>query len=238
MSTGAVVGLTVLGAVVLLCAGEFAARALVRARLAGMCADVLFHRPAVALGARPVLLQLAERRLARVGVDTDGEPADPRALLLRGEARGVSTAPGGLRLRALDARATLPLPWIRYAAEAAGGNGDGVVVRSISLMPRRGALSVTVGLPVAFGRGIDVRMAIAVTVADGRLAFRATDLSMPLSPVPVPIPMAWAIDSWIVALRAKVIPPALDALTITAVEWGRDAVIVDVTAHDATVPMS
>lgn len=236
MSTGAVIVAAVVIVALLICA-ELVARWKLRSRLVELSTGMIGTRPAISLARRPVLLQLAERKLAGVGIDTlDGAP-EPSTIIVHGHARGIEQVAGGLRLGALTASATLPLAWMRRAAESAQAGSDGVVVRSISLMPRRGALSVTVRLPVAFGRGVDIRLAIAVTVDDGRLVFRATDLSMPVNPVPIPIPIAWAIDSWIVQLRSSVIPPALDALTISAIRWESDAVVLDVTARDATVPI-
>ena len=110
-------------------------------------------------------------------------------------------------------------------------------MRTLRLLPRRRSVAVTVGLPVAFGLGVDVRVVVAVSVRDGRVALRATDLSMPVSVVPVPIPIAWAIDSWVKEIRPRVIPPALDALTITDVHWGAEEVTLELTADDATVPL-
>ncbi|MGX9295851.1 hypothetical protein [Tsukamurella paurometabola] len=220
-----------------ICAAELLARAALRAGLARRCAPVLGAAPAVVLSRRPVLLQLAVRRLAAVAVDSRTVGAGPHAILLDGRARGVSPVPGGLHLEALAATATLRLSWIRHVADRAQAGDAGVTVRSVALLPRRRALAMTVGLPVAFGLGVDLRVVVAVRVRHGRLVFRATDLSMPVSIVPVPIPVAWAIDSWVKEIRPRVVPPALDALTIADVRWERDAVTLELTADEATVPL-
>lgn len=230
----------VLLAVLLAVAGEWFARRALRAKLAALCAGVLGADPAIVIAhRRPVLLQLAERRLAGVTVDTRTVGAGPHAILLDGRARGVAPVPEGLRLDALDATATLRLSWIRHVVEAAQADGGpgGITVHSIALRPRRRALVLTVGMPVAFGIGVDIRVVVAVRVKDGRLRFRATDLAMPVSIIPVPIPVAWAIDSWVKEIRPRVIPPALDALTITDVRWGAEEVTLELTADDATVPL-
>lgn len=222
-----------------LAVAESVARAALRERLARQCASVLGAVPTVTLARRPVLLQLAARRLSDVGIDSRGAGAGPHAILLDGRATGVAPVPDGLHLDALAATATLRLSWIRHIVEAAqtGGGVGGVTVRSVSLLPRRRSLSMTVALPVAFGLGVDIRVVVSVRVKDGRLVFRATDLSMPVSIVPVPIPVAWAIDSWVKEIRPKVIPPALDALTIEDVRWEKEAVTLDLRADEATVPL-
>lgn len=219
---------------------EREARRRLQEKLMRMCADVLGAPPEVTLDRRPVLLQLLQRRLSRVGIDTVSTDAGPRSILVHGDARGVAQVPEGLRLSELTATATLRLSWIRHVVEVAqaGAGANGVTVRSITLLPKKKSLAMTVGLPVAFGLGVDLRVVILVGLKDGRLTFRATELAMPVSIVPVPIPVAWAIDSWIVQLRPKVIPAALDALTIRAIRWEKKSVTLDLTADDATVPLT
>jgi len=223
-----------------LIAAELLARAALRGRLVGLSSGILGASPVVTLDhRRPVLLQLAQRRLTGVTVDTRTVDAGPHAILLDGHAHGLAPVPDGLRVAGLDATATLRLSWIRHvvdAAQADGGPG-GITVHSVALKPKKRSLVMTVGLPVAFGIGVDIRVVVAVGVDAGRLTFRATDLSMPISVVPVPIPVAWAIDSWVKELRPKVIPAALDALTVADVRWEKDAVTLDLTADDATVPL-
>ncbi|GAA1084815.1 hypothetical protein [Tsukamurella spumae] len=219
---------------------EWFARARLRARLVLLGTPVLGAAPSVVLDVhRPVLLQLLQRRLSGLEITTRDVGAGPHAILLDGRARGLAPVPGGLRVDALTATATLRLSWIRSVIEAAqaGGGIGGITVRAVSLVPRRRSLALTVGLPVAFGLGVDLRVVVAVGVTAGRLTFRVTDLSMPIAVIPVPIPVAWAIDSWVKELRPSVIPPALDALTVTAVHWQEEAVTVDLSAGDATVPL-
>lgn len=221
-------------------AAELVARAALRTRLAGLCSRVLGAPPVVTLDRRrPVLIQLAQRRLAGVTLDTRTVGAGPHAILLDAHARVLAPVPGGLRVTGLDATATLRLSWIRHIVDAAqvdGGPG-GITVHSVALKPKKRSLVMTVGLPVAFGIGVGIRVVVAVGVDGGRLTFRATDLSMPISVVPVPIPVAWAIDSWVKELRPKIIPAALDALVVADARWEKGSVTVDITADDATVPL-
>ncbi|NMD54248.1 MULTISPECIES: hypothetical protein [Tsukamurella] len=234
-----IIGATVVATIGLV-ATEILARTALRRRLVVLSSGVLGASPVVTLDRRrPVLLQLAQRRLAAVTLDTRTVDAGPHAILLDGHARGIAPVPDGLRLAALDATATLRLSWIRHVVDAAQADGapGGITIRSVALQPKRKSLVMTVGLPVAFGIGVDVRVVVAVGVDGGRLTFRATDLSMPISVVPVPIPVAWAIDSWVRDLRPKVVPSALDALTIADVRWENRAVTLDLTADDATVPL-
>ncbi len=220
-------------------AAELLARAALRARLAHRCASVLGAVPTVTLAARPVLPQLALRRLSVVGVQTRTVGAGPEAILLDAHARDVAPVADGLRLGALAATATLRLSWIRHVVDAAQGGGGpgGIAVRSVALLPRRKSLAMTVALPVAFGLGVDLRVVVAVRVKGGRLAFRATDLSMPVSIVPVPIPVAWAVDAWVKELRPQVVPAALDALHISRMRWEKDAVTLELSAEEVTVPL-
>ncbi|KXP01393.1 hypothetical protein [Tsukamurella pseudospumae] len=236
---GAAVLLVVIAVVGALLAERIAREGL-RTKLVGMCTDVLGATPSVVLDVRrPVLLQLLQRRLSGLEITTRDVGAGPHAIILDGHARGVAPVPDGLRVDALTATATLRLSWIRHVVEAAqaGGGVGGITVSSVTLMPRRKSLGMTVGLPVAFGLGVDIRVVVAVGVKAGRLTFRVTDLSMPIAVIPVPIPVAWAIDSWVKELRPTVIPPALDALTITRMHWQKKSVTLDLSASDTTVPL-
>lgn len=236
-----VVVVLVVGAAALVIAAELVARDRLRARLVRMCAGVLGTDPAVTIDHRsPVLVQLARRRLSRMDLDTGRDGVGPHAILVTGHALGVAPVPEGLHVEALAATATLRLSWIRHAVDAAQADADtgGMTVRSIGLLPKKRSLVMTVGLPVAFGLGVDIRVVIAVSLKHGRLAFRATDLAMPVSVVPVPLPIAWAIDSWIAQLRPQVVPEALDALTIRALRWEKKAVTLDLTAEETTVPLT
>ncbi|CAM3586354.1 hypothetical protein ACXYTP_04200 [Tsukamurella ocularis] len=223
-----------------LVAAEVWARARVRSEIVRAAAEPLGAAPTVTLGPRPALGPLARhRRIPRLHVDTRHAAADPRVLVL--SARAIDVVPGdeAIAVGSLDATAELRLSWMRHLVDTTrdGAEDAAIVVRSLTLLPRRRSVAVTVGLPVAFGLGVDVRVVVAASVRDGRVALRATDLSMPVSVVPVPIPIAWAIDSWIAALRARIVPPAVDALTITDIRWSDDGVVVDLTAHEATVPL-
>ncbi|MGC5025821.1 hypothetical protein ACLQ3K_13795 [Tsukamurella sp. DT100] len=223
-----------------LVAAEAWARTRVRAEIRRAATDPLGAVPTVTLGSRPMLVPLARhRRIPRLHVDTHHAAADPRVLVLAADATDVVPGDEAVTVGSLDATAELRLSWMRHLVDTAREESDdaAIVVRSLTLLPRRRSVSVTVGLPVAFGLGVDVRVVVAVSVRDGRVALRATDLSMPVSVVPVPIPIAWAIDSWITALRARIVPAAVDALTITDIRWSEDAVVVDLTAHEATVPL-
>lgn len=235
-----------LGACVLLLAlgggGEIYARSRIRGRLEKASTELLGSPTSVTIGRRSVFLQAAARRASRVGIDTDDRSAGPEGITLHGYASGVTQVSGGVHLESLRATVTVPLARIRQAIAQSQARSDGNLfeVRSVSLMPRREAVSLTVALPVAFGFGIDVRLAIRVDLEDGRLQFHAIDLSMPLNPMPlapVPIPVAWAIDSWVGQLRPKVVPPALDALTIAWLRWDRESVTGTVIARDAVVPL-
>lgn len=242
MPAGVVAGIAlfvILTVVILACVAEREAHKRLQAKLVQMCAGVLGTDPTVALAGRSVLVQLARRRLTRVDIDTPAATASPNAMLVSGRADGVAPVENGLQLDALAATATLRLSWIRHVVEAvqAGNDAGGIAVRSVSLVPKRRSLVMTVSLPVAFGIGVDLRVVIAVSLKDGKLVFRATDLSMPFTVLPVPIPVAWAIDSWIVQLRPQVIPPALDALTIRAIRWEKKSVTLDLTARNVTVPL-
>ena len=239
MSVAAVIAVVVLLALALL-AAEAWARARVRSEIVRATTDPLGAAPAVALGPRPALVPLARhRRIPRLHVETRHAAADPRVLVLTADATDVVPGNAAVTVGSLDATAELRLSWMRHLVDTARAEADdaAIVVRTLRLLPRRRSVAVTVGLPVAFGLGVDVRVVVAVSVRDGRVALRATDLSMPVSVVPVPIPIAWAIDSWITALRARIVPPAVDALTITDIRWSEDALVVDLTAHEATVPL-
>lgn len=238
MSPGTGVVVVLIVAVLALCALELVARSRLRAKLTGLSARVLGAPPAVTLARRPVLWQLAQRRLASVRVESRALAAD--AIRVSGRAHGLAPVPDGVHLGGLTATATLPLAWIRHTVDTAqaGSEADPVTVRSITLLPKTESVAVTVGLPVAFGLGVDLRVVIGVRVREGRIALRATDLSIPVSIVPVPIPIAWAIDSWVTQVRARVIPPAVDLLTIEALRWEREAVTLAISAEDVTVPLS
>ncbi|TWS19904.1 hypothetical protein FK529_07070 [Tsukamurella asaccharolytica] len=239
MSVAAAFAIVLLVALALL-AAETWARARVRSEIVRSVADLLGAAPTVAFGPRLALVPLARhRRIPALHLETRHAANDPRVLVLTAAATDVVPGRDAVTVGSLTATAELRLSWMRHLVESAREKpGDAaIVVRTLTLLPHRRSVAVTVGLPVAFGLGVDVRVVVAVSLRDGRIALRATDLSMPVSVVPVPIPIAWAINSWITALRARIVPPAVDALTITDLRWSEDAVVVDLTAHEATVPL-
>lgn len=194
----------------------------------------------VDISGRPVLLQYLDNEVQWVSIDTDDSQAGRDGIRLHGRADRVGQSADGMTLGALDAVITIPTAWLQQLTKqpqtgspSTQQQAGAFTIDDISTLPDKESLVIKAKYPIIFGIAIDVEATIKLTVADGKLAFRVTDVSTPLSPFP--IPASWADDA-VQQLRPKIIPPALDALTISSLKWGMSDITATVTARDTTLP--